>query len=358
MQNRKRDGSRSRSHSRAESVPGSSGKRQSPPKSATPEKKAAPLTPIRPPLPPTSQLTTLAAWLEFAEEVYAQRELALGQISPDAHDEALYLFLRTLEWPLDGESSLLEKPLQPQQRVALRSVLEKRAVQRIPAAYLTREAWLNDHRFYVDERVLIPRSYFLEIIPAQLGRWFPRPREVRHVVDVCTGSGCLAILLAHHFTRAQVDAVDLSPDALAVAKINVTEHRLLSRLHLHRSDVFDSVPKPPGGYDLIISNPPYEPSALCDALPEEFKKEPRLALDGGSDGLKIIRKLIAQARDRLAPEGVLLIEVGELHEAMNREFAGLGLEWLPSEDGFDCVCMLRAQALQAGTESTRRPSRR
>lgn len=347
MPNRDRNGARKRKPGSSRKKGASAGRGGD--QRSTPAASAHGSRVSREALPPTSQLTTLAEWVAFAEEVYERMDLALGQISPHAHDEALYLFLRKLDWPLDGDASLLEKRLQPQERITLRTVLEQRAVQRIPAAYLTREAWLNDQRFYVDERVLIPRSYFLEVIPNQLPRWFPKPRLVRHVTDVCTGSGCLAILLAHHFSRAQVDAVDLSADALAVAKINVGDHGLASRVHLHRSDVFDSVPKPSGGYDLIISNPPYEPSALCDALPEEFKKEPRLALDGGADGLKIIRKLILQARERLAPEGLLLIEVGELQLSMEREFASLGLEWLPSEDGSNCVCAIRASALQATT---------
>jgi len=298
-------------------------------------------------LPPTSQLSTLAEWLEFAETVYRRAGLALGQIAADAHDEALYLFLRTLDWPLDGDATLLRRPLRPQDRTALRQVLEQRAIRRIPAAYLTREAWLKDYRFYVDERVLIPRSYFLEIIPGRLNAWFPKPTNMRNVADVCTGSGCLAILLAHHFTRAAVDGIDLSADALAVAAINVRDHSLGRRVTLHQSDVFEAVPVPEAGYDLIVSNPPYEPTALCDKLPAEFKKEPRLALDGGRDGLTVIRKLLAQAGERLAPNGLLLIEVGGLQEAMNAEFPTLDLEWLPSSDGADCVCAIRASRLHA-----------
>lgn len=298
-------------------------------------------------MPVTSQLTTLGRWLEFAENAYAKAGLALGQVATSAHDEALYLFLRTLDWPLDSDASVLDRSLDPAQRVALRNVLERRVVERVPAAYLTREAWLGEHRFYVDERVIIPRSYFLEIIPYQLAEWFPDPARVRRVVDVCTGSGCLAILLGHQFPQAQVDAIDLSPDALAVAEINVRAHGLKRRVKLHRSDVFSQVPAPRGGYDLILSNPPYEPSAVCDALPEEFKREPRLALDGGRDGLDIIRRLLDQSRDRLAPSGLVVIEVGGLRKAMDREFKKLNLRWLPSEDGANCVCGIEAAALRA-----------
>jgi ribosomal protein L3 glutamine methyltransferase len=222
--------------------------------------------------------------------------------------------------------------------------LKRRVLDRTPAGYLTREAYLGEHRFYVDERVIIPRSYFLEIIPEQLNHWLPDPEKVRHVVDVCTGSGCLAILLAHHFEDAKVDAIDLSPDALEVAKINVREHGLQKRVTLHESDVFDSVPA--RKYDVILSNPPYEPSAHVDAMPAEFHREPRMSLDGGRDGLDIIRKLLRQARDRLRPHGIVVIEVGGLREAMDRAFPTLDLHWLHTDDGADCVCVVNAARLK------------
>jgi len=160
---------------------------------------------------------------------------------------------------------------------------------------------------------------------------------------VCTGSGCLAILLAHAFPDAEIDAIDVSKSALEVARINVRAHGLADRVKLRLSDVFDSVP--PATYDVILSNPPYEPSARVDALPPEFRREPRLALDGGADGLAVIRKLLGQARERLVPRGAVLIEVGGLKSAMDREFAGLCAQWLPTRDGSDCVCAIRADRL-------------
>lgn len=295
-------------------------------------------------LPVTSQLATLRVWLSFAEEVYGEAGLVLGQVATNAHDEALYLFLRTLDWPLDSEPTVLDRPLTPAQRIALRQVLTKRVIDRVPAGYLTREAFLGEHRFYVDERVIIPRSYFLELIPT-LPAFLPRGLPVKRAVDVCTGSGCLAILLAHQFPQAKVDAIDLSPAALEVAAINVKGHRLTKRVALFESDVFTRVPA--ATYDVILSNPPYEPSAICDDLPAEFRREPRMALDGGRDGLEIIRRLLKEARDRLAPHGIVVIEVGELQAAMNREFRALKPEWLRTEDGSDCVCLIRAERLQA-----------
>jgi ribosomal protein L3 glutamine methyltransferase len=300
-------------------------------------------------LPPTSQLTTLAAWLEFAEEVYDKAKLALGQITDNAHDEALYLFLRTLDWSLESGPEVLEKPLAPAQRIALREVLHARAVKRVPAAYLTKEAWLGGYKFYVDERVIIPRSYFVELIPA-LTDLLPPDLKVKRAVDVCTGSGCLAVLLAEEFPAAKVDGLDLSPDALAVAAINVKAHAAGKRVKLHRSDVFDAIPpvkRAEDGYDLIISNPPYEPSAHVDNQDPEFAAEPRMAHDGGADGLVIVRKLLRQARERIAPHGIVAVEVGGLRKAINREFAALAPEWLETEDGSNCVFVVRAGKLRA-----------
>ena len=291
-----------------------------------------------------SRWTTFGDWLRGVEKLYAKTGATLGQVAASAHDEALYLLLRTLDLPLDSDESVLKKKLTAAERAKIEAVFRRRLVDHVPAGYLTREAWLGEHQFYVDERVIIPRSYFLEIIPEQLDGWLPDPKKVTHVVDVCTGSGCLAILLAKHFPKAAVDAVDLSPDALAVAAINVKAHRLTKRVTLHRSDVFDAVPVVK--YDVILSNPPYEPSAHCDALPAEFKQEPRLALDGGRDGLDIIRKLLRQARTRLQPHGIVLIEVGGLMAAMDREFAPLEPHWLHTGDGSDCVCVIHAARLK------------
>jgi len=293
----------------------------------------------------TAGRVTLGDWLAFAEKAYARRRVALGQVATNAHDEALYLLLRTLELPLASDARVLTKKLSKSARAAVEAVLRRRILERVPAAYLTREAWLGEHRFYVDERVIIPRSYFLEIIPEQLAAWLPAGRKVARVVDVGTGSGCLAILLAHQFRHAQVDACDLSPTALEVAKINVQAHRLGRRVHLHLSDVLSAVPS--AKYDVILSNPPYEPSELVDAQAPEFAAEPRQAHDGGRDGLGIIRRLVEQARTRLKPHGIVVIEVGGLRSAVDREFAALEPHWLHTADGSDCVVLFNAARLAA-----------
>jgi len=292
-------------------------------------------------LQPT-QLLTPGDWLQWAMGEYERHDLALGQISDNAHDEALYLILRLLDLPLDSEADVLELRLDDAQHATLRDGFTRRIAERVPASHLTQEAWLGPYRFYCDERVLTPRSYFLELIP-ELHRYLPKGTVVREVVDVCTGSGCLAVLLAHQFAQARVDGVELSADALAVAEINVREHDLTNRISLWESDVFDEVP--PRSYDIILSNPPYEPSAVCDALPAEFKQEPRMALDGGVDGLVIVRKLLQQSTERLHAHGFLVMEVGALKPVVQRTWPKLPMRWLKTQDGLNCVCLIRAQDL-------------
>ena len=286
---------------------------------------------------------TLGDWLKWAERAYVRHGAALGQIATTAHDEALYLLLRALGLPLDSRSAVLRRKLTAEEAEKVGEVFRRRLEEHVPAAYLTREAFLGEHRFYVDERVIIPRSYFLELLPGQIPHWLPANKPVKRAVDVCTGSGCLAVLLAHQFPDAKVDAIELSPDALAVAKFNVASHHLAKRVKLHHSDVFDAVP--PVKYDLILSNPPYVPTRELRGLPEEFKQEPAMALDGGRDGLDIIRKIFRQARERLQPHGIVVLEVGGLRAAMDQAFPELDLHWLHTEDGEDCVCVVQAVRL-------------
>lgn len=286
---------------------------------------------------------TPGRWLSRAERLYAEKGAALGQISGVARDEALYLILWALGLPLDSGPGVLSRKLTPAQSAAIASVFARRLDDHVPAAYITGEAWLGGLRFQVDERVLIPRSYFVEILPTQVDPWTGDPSKVRRVADVCTGSGCLAVLLARHYRKAAVDGLDLSADALAVAAVNVRRHRLSARVRLVKSNLLKAAPA--GRYDVILSNPPYEPSAHVDALPEEFKREPRLALDGGPDGLDLIRMLIRQSAARLTPGGILMIEVGGCREAFDREFGHLEPHWFHTEDGSDCVCLIQAARL-------------
>ena len=275
--------------------------------------------------------------------MYGEHGAALGQIAASARDEALYLILSTLGLPLESGPSVLERKLSAGESAALAGVFRRRLVEHVPAAYITGEAWLGGLRFQVDERVLIPRSYFVEILGTQVGPWIRDLAGVTRVADVCTGSGCLAILLARQFRGARVDGIDVSPGALEVARANVARHRLPGRVRLLESDLFAAVPA--GRYDVILSNPPYETSAHVDALPKEFKREPRLALDGGRDGLDLIRKIVRQSAGRLRPDGILMIEVGGLRDAFDREFGRLQPHWFHTEDGTDCVCLIQAARL-------------
>lgn len=282
------------------------------------------------------QAGTLGAWLRKAERDYARAGAALGQVAASAHDEALYLILRTLGLPLGSGPEVLGRRLTAAEERRVARALRRRLGERVPAAYLVREAWLGGLPFFVDSRAIIPRSYFVELIPRLRG-------DPRRIADVGTGTGCLAVLLALRFPRARVDAIDVSPAALAVARVNVRRHRLSDRVRLRRSDLFASVPA--GRYDLVVSNPPYEPTARVEALPDEFRREPRLALDGGPDGLGVIRPLLRQAAERLAPRGRLLVEVGGLRRAIGREFGALRPRWLRTADGANCVCEFRAGRL-------------
>jgi ribosomal protein L3 glutamine methyltransferase len=275
--------------------------------------------------------------------MYGERGAALGQIATSARDEALYLILRTIGLPLGSPPSVLGRKVSAAESKTLGQVFRRRLVERIPAAYITGEAWLGGLRFHVDPRVLIPRSYFVEILPTQVDPWLADPSSATRVADVCTGSGCLAVLLARHFRGARVDGIDLSADALAVAEVNVGRHRLGGRIRLIESDLFKAVPA--CRYDVILSNPPYEPSAHVDGLPEEFHREPRLALDGGRDGLDLVRRIVRQAAQRLKPHGILMIEVGGGRDAFEREFAGLEPHWFHTFDGSDCVCLIQAARL-------------
>jgi ribosomal protein L3 glutamine methyltransferase len=286
---------------------------------------------------------TPAGWLERAVRLSARGRAAFGQTASGARDEALYLILRTLGLSLDSPASVLRRRLTAPQSAAVEGALRRRFVDKVPAAYITGEAWLGGLRFQVDERVLIPRSYFVEILPEQVDPWVGDPRQVARVVDVCTGSGCLAVLLARHFRGARVDATDLMPGALEVAAANVRRHRLSGRVRLLQGDLLE--PAGATRYDVILANPPYEPTAHVDRLPKEFRREPRVALDGGRDGLEIVRRLVRQAAAHLKPRGILMIEVGGCREAFEAEFGRLEPHWFHTADGSDCVCLLQAERL-------------
>ncbi len=218
-------------------------------------------------------------------------------------------------------------------------LLVRRIDQRVPAAYLTHEAWLGDFRFYVDERVVIPRSFIAELLPDGLAPWVGDAQQVAAALDMCTGSGCLAILLAHAYPDADIDAVDISADALTVAQRNVADYGLADRVNLIRSDLFTNLSEK--SFDLIISNPPYVTAMAMEELPPEYRHEPALALAGGDDGLDAVRTILKEAPRFLNPEGTLVVEVGHNRAAVELAWPRLPFVWVATAAAPDSVFLLK-----------------
>ena len=269
--------------------------------------------------------------------------VSFGHGTLNAHDEAAWLVLWRLGLPLDTEID--ERPVAPEQQAQLQSLIDERIRTRKPAAYLTREAWLGEYRFYVDERVIVPRSFIAELLPEALEPWIEYPELVHRALDMCTGSGCLAVLLADLYPDADVDAVDLSADALAVAQINVEQYGLQERIELIQSDLFSALAG--REYDLIISNPPYVDAPSVAALPEEYLREPALALGSGEDGLDATREILRRAPAHLSEHGVLVVEIGHNREALEASFPELPFTWLPTASGDGFVFLLTRDELLA-----------
>ena len=297
----------------------------------------------------TQELETVRDWLRYAVSRFSEAKLFFGHGTTNAYDEAAYLILHTLHLPLDRLAPFLNARLTHPEREQLLEVVSRRVTERIPAAYLTHEAWLGVHRFYVDERVLIPRSYIAEVLREGLNPWIPDPAKIQTALDLCTGSGCLAILLAHHFPNADVDAADISSDALAVALRNVADHGLQGRVNLIRSDLLSNLIEK--RYDLIVSNPPYVTSMAMEELPPEYRHEPRLALAGGDDGLDAVRTILARAGDFLTVDGLLVVEVGQNRAGAEAAFPRLPFTWLETESSDDSVFLLRRDELATGVRA-------
>ncbi|HEY4317830.1 MAG TPA: 50S ribosomal protein L3 N(5)-glutamine methyltransferase [Herbaspirillum sp.] len=290
------------------------------------------------------QFSTIRDLLRYAVTRFNSAKLFFGHGSSNALDEAAYLILHTLHLPLEQLEPFLDARLLPDECEAVLRMIERRAVERVPAAYITREAWLGSYRFYVDERVIVPRSFIAELIPEQFSPWLLLGNNIGKVLDLCTGSACLPILLADAFPDAHIDAVDISPDALAVARRNVDDYALQDRITLVESDLYSKLP--PQRYDLIISNPPYVNAGSMDKLPREYRHEPSLALAGGADGMDLVRKIVAGAKQRLTPEGVLIVEIGNERAHAEAAFPELELTWITTSAGDDMVFLLTADQLK------------
>lgn len=282
--------------------------------------------------------------LRYAVSRFNGAKLFFGHGSAEAFDEAVYLILHTLKLPLDRLDPFLDARLLPDEVTQVLSVIERRAVDRVPAAYITNEAWLGTYPFYVDERVLVPRSFIAELIPEFFSPWVADPDAVQNVLELCTGSGCLAIMMADAFSNSVVDAVDISTDALAVAEMNIREYKLDGRVNPIASDLYQNVPFKK--YDLIVTNPPYVNSDSMRKLPPEYLVEPQIALAGGEDGMDLVREIVAGAAQRLTPDGILIVEIGNEYDYAEAAFGHLGLTWLTTSTGDNAVFLLRADQLQ------------
>ncbi|MDQ5959087.1 MAG: ribosomal protein glutamine methyltransferase [Pseudomonadota bacterium] len=290
-----------------------------------------------------TELLTLRDLLRFAVSRFNEAGLFFGHGSDNAWDEAVYLLLHTLHLPLDRLEPFLDARLTRAERDTVLDIVERRVSNRVPAAYLTHEAWLGEHRFYVDERVIVPRSFIAELLEEQLEPWLEDPYAVTSAIDLCTGSGCLAILTALAFPRAQVDAIDLSTDALAVAKRNINDYGLDDQVRLVHSNLFAGVARQ--RYDLIISNPPYVNAESMLALPEEYRREPEMALAGGSDGLDLVRIMLREAKDHLNPSGLMVVEIGHNRDVLEAAFPQTPFTWLETNGGNEFVFLLRYDEL-------------
>jgi ribosomal protein L3 glutamine methyltransferase len=292
----------------------------------------------------TTPFSTPRDLLRYAVTRFNAARLFFGHGSAEAFDEAAYLVLHTLKLPLDRLDPFLDAKLLPEEVLQVLSVIERRTVERVPAAYITNEAWLGTYAFYVDERVLVPRSFIAELIPNWFSPWVTNPYEVENVLELCTGSGCLAIMMADVYQNAVVDAVDISKDALAVAEHNIREYKLEGRVNPIESDLYENVPFKK--YDLIVTNPPYVNADSMGKLPPEYLREPQIALHGGADGMDLVRKIVAGAAERLTPEGILVVEIGNEAEYAEAAFGHLGLTWLTTSAGDEAVFLLTAEQLQ------------
>jgi len=296
----------------------------------------------------TTELVTLRDYWRYAISRFNAANLSFGHGTTTAGDDAAFLLLDTLDLPIDALDPFLDARLLPAERRLLAERIEARVTTRKPSSYLTGRAYIQGVRFLVDERVIVPRSHIGEILFREyLGpngsSFLPDQMMVETAVDICTGSGCLAVLAAKFFPNAAVDAVDLSADALEVAKLNLREHEVEQQVSLHQGDLFQ--PLAGRKYDLIITNPPYVDHDAMDGFPAEFRAEPSMAFDGGVDGLDLVRTLLADAANHLNPEGGMICEIGSGREILEEEFPGLDFVWLETEESQDAVFWISAEAL-------------
>lgn len=300
--------------------------------------------------PAVAELRTVRDLLRYAVSRFSQAGLSYGHGTTNVIDEAAYIVLESLQLPIDNLDPFLDARLLERERRHLADLIERRVTERKPASYLLNRAYIKGIPFYVDERAIVPRSYIGELLFSGLfdprdGSCLADPDAVGSVLDLCTGSGALAIVAAHVFPDANIDAVDLSSDALEVARRNVSEHGLEDRISLFEGDLF--APLAGRRYDLILTNPPYVDAEAMADLPREFRQEPEMALAGGEDGLDVVRQILRAAPGYLAPGGGMMCEIGTGRELLEDEFPGLAFMWLDSEESSGEVFWITAGDMNA-----------
>ena len=295
----------------------------------------------------TSQITealfTIRDWLRYSVSRLEQSGVFFGHGTDNAYDESVWLVMSALHLPLDTLDNFLDARITRDEAKHLAHLIERRVTERVPTAYLLREAWLKGFKFYVDERVIVPRSFIAELLEDGLAPWIEYPEMVESAADICTGSGCLGVLLAHAFPNATVDVVDISPDAIAVANINIKNYGLEDQITAVQSDMFSGLKGKK--YDLIISNPPYVDAPAMSALPQEYRNEPQIALGSGDAGLDHTHILLNEAKKYLNDDGILVVEIGHNRDALLDAYPELPFTWLDVESGNEFVFLLTKKQL-------------
>ncbi|MEY5021369.1 MAG: ribosomal protein glutamine methyltransferase [Pseudomonadota bacterium] len=290
-----------------------------------------------------TELSSIRDWLRYTVSQFESSDIFFGHGTSNAYDEAVWLIFGFLHLPHDTIENFLDADLTGKEKKDLLFLIEKRIKEKIPTAYLLNEAWLGDYKFYVDERVIVPRSLIAESLSENLYPWIDDPEKIFSGLDLCSGSGCLGIMMAHSFQNAIIDLVDLSEKALQVAEININHYGLNDRTELIQSDLFDALKDKK--YDLIISNPPYVNQSSVDSFPMEFLKEPSMALGSGEDGLDHTIRIINEAKRYLNDDGILIVEIGHNKEVLLNKFPKLKFQWLDVSLGNDFVFMLQKSQL-------------
>ncbi|MBK1780614.1 50S ribosomal protein L3 N(5)-glutamine methyltransferase [Advenella sp. WQ 585] len=290
-----------------------------------------------------NELKTVRDMIRFAVSRFNQAKLSFGHGSDSAWDEAVYLVLHTLNLPLDTLEPFLDARLLEEEKKLCLKLIDQRVKKRIPLAYLIGEAWLQGHKFIADKRVIVPRSPISELLSEQLNPWVVDPENTANILDMCTGSGCLAILAALAFPQATIDAVDISDYAIRLANVNVAMYGLEHQVNVIHSDLFEALGNKQ--YDFIICNPPYVNSTSMKALPVEYQNEPELALDGGEDGMELIRRILKLSPSHLQDDGFIVLEIGHEYENFMNAFPTLDPVFLETETTSHCILLLNRTQL-------------